>query len=132
MHHLKPLTDDRISEFKLQFFAKSFLHSPLARAMYERGEPLRFFLPVLGEDSFEWKGVDITIAGVPRSVSTIGTESQTLSLPGDGHREIPRGPLQPRDFPIHSHPDTGKPLQADGPSAVADPATDRHERVPRS
>jgi hypothetical protein len=115
MSHLQPLTDERISAFKVQSFAKAFLESPLARAMFERGEPLRFFLPVLGDDDFAWKGVDITIAGVPRRENGDATEPHTLRLRGDGHRDIPKGPLQPRDFPIHSHPDTGKLLETDEP-----------------
>lgn len=116
MTDLELLTDERISAFKVQSFAESFLDSPLARAVFERGQPLRFFLPVMGEDNFEWKGVEITIAGVPRRARAPATQPRTLSLRGNGHCDNPKGPLQPSDYGVHSHPDTGKLLKPDAPA----------------
>lgn len=106
MTALQPLTDERITAFKVESFAESFLNSPLARAMFERGEPLKFFLPVHQDHNLEWQGVNITIAAVPRETLAIGPTAHALGPRGNGHSGNPPGPLRPGDFGVHSHPDT--------------------------
>jgi hypothetical protein len=75
------------------------------------------------------KGVDVTIAGIPYRLTARSTYPRTFSLRGNGHCDNPRGPLQPGDYGVHSHPDTAHLLPKDGPAELP---TRRDERVPRS
>ncbi|SEQ06481.1 hypothetical protein SAMN04488038_103241 [Solimonas aquatica] len=94
-----------ISAADATLFAESFLKSPMAKAMLERGEPLKFFLPIQLSEHAEWGGVDITIAGV--RTEHVGSPREAPATDrGNGYSSNPHGPLQPGDYGVHSHPDT--------------------------
>lgn len=115
MNALQPLNRAGIDVFDVEWFAEAYLRSPLAQTMFERGEPLKFFLPVQLIDCEEWGGVNITIAGVTRSQIARDHESD-LVVPerGNGYSGNHAGPLVPGDFGVHSHPDTTKLLKKPG------------------
>ena len=60
------LIDSGINAFAVDLLAESFLKSPLAKMTFEKGEPLKFFLPVQRSDCAGWVGVDITLAPVDK------------------------------------------------------------------
>lgn len=104
-----------VNAFNVRSFAESFLKSPLANAMLERGEPLKFFLPIRRSDCAEWGGVDITIAGVTKE--RIAREEREAHAPiqhGNGYSDNPHGPLKPGDYGVHSWPRTTE-LMKNGP-----------------
>lgn len=74
MNVMQALINAGINGFGVQLVAESFLKSPLAQQALERGEPLRFFLPVQRGDCAGWSGVEITLAAVPAPdrIETLG------------------------------------------------------------
>lgn len=106
-----------IGTFDVELFAESYLKGSLAKAvlerkaMLERGEPLKFFLPFQRGDCAEWSGVDIMIAGVAKERTSRKQETFAVSDRGNGYSSNPPGPLKPGDFGVHSHPDTTKLLK---------------------
>ena len=54
-----------INGFGVQLVAESFLKSPVAQQTLERGEPIKFFMPIHRSDCAGWSGVEITLAAVP-------------------------------------------------------------------
>ncbi len=65
MNVMQAMIDAGINAFGAQLTAESFLKSPLAQQALDRGEPLRFFLPIRRCDCSGWSGVEITLAAVP-------------------------------------------------------------------
>ena len=106
-----------IDALDAKLFAESFLKSPLAISMLERGEPLKFFVPVQRSDCAKWGGVDITIAGVTKAWIVGELERSAASRPGGGHSSRRQGLLQPGDYGVHSHPHTSK-LAKNSPGEV--------------
>jgi hypothetical protein len=99
---------DGIDALDATLFAESFLKSPLAGQMLERGEAFKFFLPVQRSDCAKWGGVDITIAGVTKAWLIADLERSAKSHRGGGHSGSPYRLLKPGDYGVHSHPDTEK------------------------
>lgn len=62
---MQTLIDAGMNAFAVQLLAESFLKNPLAKRTSERGEPLRFFLPVRRSDCPGWMGVDFLLVAVP-------------------------------------------------------------------
>jgi hypothetical protein len=106
-----------IDALDAKLFAESFLKSPLAISMLERGEPLKFFVPVQRSDCAKWGGVDITIAGVTKAWIVGELEKSAASRPGGGHASRRLGLLKPGDYGVHSHPHTAK-LAKNGPGGA--------------
>ena len=65
MNIMQALIDAGINAFGAQLLAESYLKSPLAEQALQRGEPVRFFLPIHRGDCAGWSGVEIAIAAVP-------------------------------------------------------------------
>jgi hypothetical protein len=65
MNIMQMLINAGINAFGAQLLAESYLRSPLAEQAMQRGEPVRFFLPIHRSDCAGWSGVEISIAAVP-------------------------------------------------------------------
>lgn len=65
MNIMQVLLDAGLNAFGAQLLAESYLKSPLAEQALQRGEPVRFFLPIHRGDCAGWSGVEISIAAVP-------------------------------------------------------------------
>jgi hypothetical protein len=63
------LLDAGLNVFGADLLAESFLKSPIAKQALEKGDPVRFFLPVRRSDCAEFVGVEISIAAVPVEVT---------------------------------------------------------------
>ena len=103
-------TRAEIDAFRVDWFAKAYLESPLAQTRFDLGEPLEFFVPMTSADGSDWVGVDITIAGVSRSQAVAGSREKRRPLRGNGYSQQLGRPLRPGDFGVHSHPATGSLL----------------------
>lgn len=66
MNVKQALIDVGVNAFAVELLAESFLKSPLSKRAFEKGEPVKFFLPVQRADCPGWVGVDITIAAVDK------------------------------------------------------------------
>lgn len=66
MNLMQALHNTGLNPFAAELLAESYLKSKLAQMMFDKGEPLRFFLPVQRKDCPGWVGVDITIAAVDK------------------------------------------------------------------
>lgn len=84
------LLDAGLNVFGADLLAESFLKSPIAKQALEKGDPVRFFLPVRRSDCAEFVGVEISIAAVPVEV----TANASLSGRGDepNYEVKPAGP----------------------------------------
>jgi hypothetical protein len=60
------LIDSGINAPAADLLGESFLRSPMAKIMLDKGEPLKFFLPIQRGDCPGWVGVDITISAVDK------------------------------------------------------------------
>lgn len=105
MNESPTLTRAQIEAFRVEWFAKAYLSSPWVQTMFDRGEPLSFFVPLTGVEDSDWDGVDITIAGVSKGHAHVDEMSHAIR--GNGYSEQHGRPLRPGDFGVHSHPDTG-------------------------
>lgn len=64
MNVRQALLDAGLNVFGADLLAESFLKSPIAKQALEKGDPVRFFLPVRRSDCAEFVGVEISIAAV--------------------------------------------------------------------
>jgi len=65
MNTMQALINAGINAFGAQLLAESYLKSPLAEQALQRGEPMKFFLPINRSDCPGWSGVEILISAVP-------------------------------------------------------------------
>ena len=61
---MQTLINAGINAFGAQLLAESYLKSPMAKYAMERGEPLKFFLPINRSDCARWSGVEISISAI--------------------------------------------------------------------
>jgi hypothetical protein len=66
------MLDSLINAFGADLFLESFLKSPMASAVFERGKPLDFFYPINRGDCKEWAGVQVTLMPIKNPGSTEG------------------------------------------------------------
>lgn len=74
MNVRQALLDSGINVFAVDLLGESFLKSKLAKMAFDKGEPVKFFLPIVRGDCEGWVGVDITIAAVDKFDEPAATE----------------------------------------------------------
>lgn len=66
------MLDSMINAFGADLFLESFLKSPLAGMVFERGEPLDFYYPINRGDCKEWAGVQVTLMPIKKTTQDEG------------------------------------------------------------